>query len=228
MGRRIDLNADLAEGSQSDDVLMRHITSASIACGGHAGDEDSMHTAVTQALDHAVRIGAHPSYPDVQGFGRRPVVIDQLSLEADLKRQVASLIDIADSLGAKVAYIKPHGALYNEASTNMPPASEAIARVARFFGLPLMVLAGSPITKDSELDLITEGFIDRRYTVGGRLRSRDERDALITDPGEAIEQALGLAPEVDSLCVHSDSLNALELLKATRACLLRAGFVIGP
>ena len=228
--KSVDLNADIGEGTGPgyDDALLDIVTSASIACGGHAGDSESMERTVLLATAKAVRIGAHPSFPDRQGFGRRDMHIDAKALIASLKSQVGSLSDIAAAHNTSVAYIKPHGALYNEAAKGNNASAEAVLAVAREFGLMLMMLAGSPLALTAaELGVITEGFIDRGYASDGSLLPRSHPEALISDPLVAAEQAVRLAERVDSLCIHSDSPNAIEIAKRARSRLVEAGYTIG-
>lgn len=227
MLRAVDLNADLGEGSPNDTELVPLISSASVACGGHTGDRGSMRRMVIRAIEHSIRIGAHPSYPDREGFGRSHIDMSEADLERSLTEQVQSLIEVVVALGAEVAYIKPHGALYNEAAANRSPAAGAVIRVAKHFGLPLMALAGSPITKTSAPGFISEGFIDRGYSQDGTLLPRDHPGALISGPAQAAAQALALAPTVDSLCVHSDSPNAVAIAFAARSALVDNGYTIG-
>lgn len=206
-----------------DDSLLDLVTSANIACGGHTGDDQSMRTAVVASVERGVRIGAHPSYPDRENFGRVSIGLSPSDIRTSITEQIARLVKIAHREGAQVAYIKPHGALYNDAGKDA--VAETLLEVARRFRLPLMVLAGSPL-EGAGVPIIKEGFIDRAYTSQGTLRSRSEPGALIDDPRVAAAQALALAPRVDSLCVHSDTPRALELLQAARAAIEEGGYEI--
>lgn len=222
----IDVNADLGEGQDAyDKALLGMISSANIACGGHAGDESTMRRVVQAALEHGVRIGAHPSYPDRQNFGRASMMIDLLNLKESLVEQIQSLIEVASSKGTSVEYIKPHGALYNDAAASDEIAS-LIFDLAERFSLRVMALEGSPMAMTHPDRVIREGFVDRGYREGSGLIPRDEPGALITDPEAAAAQALRLAPNVDSLCVHSDTPNAPMILRAAREALIREGYTI--
>lgn len=220
---KIDLNSDLGEGADVDDSLLDLVTSANIACGGHTGDDQSMRTAVVASVERGVRIGAHPSYPDRENFGRVSIGLSPSDIRTSITEQIARLVKIAHREGAQVAYIKPHGALYNDAGKDA--VAETLLEVARRFRLPLMVLAGSPL-ESTEVPTIREGFIDRAYAPEGTLRPRSEQGAFIDDPRVAAAQALTLAPRVDSLCVHSDTPRALQLLQAARAALEEGGYEI--
>lgn len=227
---RIDLNADVGEGPPGarDRELMREISSASIACGGHAGGAETMRTTLELALELGLRVGAHPSYPDRDGFGRVSMSLPAGVLRASLEEQVGRLLETAAVVGARVAYIKPHGALYNDAARD-PELLALLFDLSRQTGLPLMHLAriASPLTPDTPPGLIREGFIDRTYSADGYLLPRLQPGALILDPAVASAQAVRLAPEVDSLCVHSDTPSAPDLLRAARRALKEAGMEIG-
>ena len=216
----IDLNADVGEGTDDvDEALMSLVTSASIACGGHAGDATSMKKAAEAAAARTIRIGAHPSYPDRENFGRLGMAMDPESLRAEIVRQVRQLIDVT----ATVSYVKPHGALYNDIP-RLPDVAAAVFQAVEELRLPLMLMAD--VVAPDSIELISEGFIDRGYTPEGSLIPRSDPGALITEPAEASEQALRLAQKVDSLCVHSDTPGAVELMTEARRALLDAGYEI--
>lgn len=224
---RIDLNADLGEGvaEDVDGALLAVVTSANVACGGHASDPRTMRQTVKAALELGLRIGAHPSYPDRENFGRVSVKMAPEALTASIVNQVQSLIEVADDEGAEVAYVKPHGALYNDAAWD-PEIGRAVVGAAARLSLPLMMLAGSPLARAAAVPIIREGFIDRGYREDGSLIPRSEDAALVTDPERAARQAVALAPSVDSLCVHSDTPGALQLLRAAREALEAGGYEI--
>jgi 5-oxoprolinase (ATP-hydrolysing) subunit A len=217
--KRIDLNCDMgelpeaiADGTQK--ALLRSITSANVACGGHAGDERTMRTTIEQALRAGVAIGAHPGYPDRENFGRLELKMPPEAVAESVCEQVRALAAIAATCGAKLVHVKPHGALYNQAVKNRELA-EAIAKgvanaVAKTLGvasLPsppqglckdviLVGLAGSPmldVFRQAGFAIAAEAFADRRYESDGTLRSRKFDDALIRNPEEAAWQALGIA-----------------------------------
>lgn len=224
---KVDLNADLGEGlpARVDLALLDLVTSANIACGGHAGDESTMARTVRAAVERDVRIGAHPSYPDRANFGRVSMVMPSDNLRLSVIDQVRELMKIAEEEDGSVSFIKPHGALYNDVAAD-PDVAETVFSVAGEVGLPLMVLAGSPAVAWADISIIHEGFLDRGYMPDGSLVPRSEPGALITNFEEVTEQALRLAPRVDSLCIHSDTPNAVDLLKHTIEALREEGFEI--
>lgn len=183
-----------------------------------------MRAAVELCLAHGVRVGAHPSYPDRESFGRVSMRISPSQIFAFIVEQTNDLMNEASSLSARVEYIKPHGALYNDAAT-FDEVAGAVLGAARDLGLPVMCLAGSSIAADD--DAMAEGFIDRGYTPEGMLIPRGQPGDLISSAEDAAKQALRLAPSVDSLSVHSDTPGVLELLAAARRSLQDADYVIG-
>src|SRR5438132_2259698 len=190
---KIDLNCDMGEVPEAiadgtQEALMRSITSANIACGGHAGDERTMKTTIEEALRWKLAIGAHPGYPDRANFGRQELKLPPNEISASLFEQVKTLADVAARCGACVVHVKPHGALYNQAVRNRALA-EAIAKgVARWHREVLLV--GVPgarmlhVFRDGGFTLAAEAFADRRYEPDGTLRSRKVDDALILNPEE--------------------------------------------
>lgn len=225
----IDLNADLGEGGDFDSQLMPLITSANIACGGHAGDVDSMRTAVHLAHVHGVRIGAHPSYPDRAHFGRRSLQIDASQLVFSLTAQLWALKAVCIEDGISVAYVKPHGALYNDAAAN-PVLADQIAQLIFEIDpdLAVMALAGSCLLEAAKargLATISEGFADRAYLPNGTLMSRTEPGAVLSDVADVQAQALSLVGKVESLCIHGDNPNALQQTLAIRQCLQENGVI---
>jgi UPF0271 protein len=204
---------------------MRYITSANIACGGHAGDADTMERTVRLALTRGVRIGAHPSYPDRANFGRVEIAMSAAGIEAAVCEQIGRLEDIVRALGGAITHVKPHGALYNVAARDAETARAVGRAVLRWnpratvFGL-----AGSPalgLWREMGLTVAAEAFADRRYEPDGSLRSRKFPDALITHPKEAATQALRFArdPRIQTICVHGDTAGAVEILQACRQAL---------
>jgi UPF0271 protein len=229
--RRIDLNADVGEGA-GEEPLYRSITSANIACGGHAGDAGSMREAVRLAMAHGVAIGAHPSYPDREGFGRVSLRLAPKALARSIAEQIAALLEITESAGARVAYVKPHGALYNDAVARNDIAlavAEGVASVSP--ALVLVGLAGSPALdawRERGFRVAAEGFADRGYAADGTLVPRASAGALITDTASATAQAVGLARSgrCDTICVHADTPGASAIVAAVRLGLEDAGFAI--
>jgi len=186
----LDLNADIGEAEDADGIaselsILKYVSSANIACGGHRGDAQSMRRTVTAALRHKVQIGAHPAYPDRQNFGRKSMQLETdispSALRQTLTSQITNLIDIAASEDAEVAYVKPHGALYNDAVQSTAHAN-LIAAVIADFKLGFMGAPNSEMGRAAErhnLRFISEGFIDRRYTDDGHLQSRAIKGAVI-------------------------------------------------
>ena len=240
----IDLNADLGEGDPFDDELLGIVSSCNIACGGHAGDEVSMARTVAAALANGVCVGAHPGYPDRDGFGRVSGYLRGHALYESLSGQVTALADIAAELGAPLSHIKPHGALYNDAVRDRELA-DVIARVtAEAPGKPaFMGMAGTELHSAAErhgLAFIAEAFIDRAYEPDGTLVSRSEPGAVHTELSVATTQAVGLAEsgrvtarngdvidvEADTLCIHGDTPGAAEAARAVRDVLESHGIEI--
>lgn len=240
----IDLNADLGEGDPFDDELLRVVSSCNIACGGHAGDRESMVRTVAAALANGVCVGAHPGYPDRDGFGRVSGYLRGNELYESLSGQVTAMADIAAELGAPLNHIKPHGALYNDAVRDADLA-DIIARVtAEAPGRPaFMGMANTELQSAAErhgLDFIAEGFIDRAYEPDGTLVSRSEPGAVHTELAVATTQAVGLAEtgrvtarngevievEADTLCVHGDTPGAAQAARAVRDVLESHGIEI--
>jgi 5-oxoprolinase (ATP-hydrolysing) subunit A len=223
----IDLNCDMGEleDSAHEAALMEHITSANIACGGHAGDEGTMERTARLALARGVRIGAHPGYPDRANFGRLEIAMSPAEISGTVYEQIRRLETIVNGLGGRIEYVKPHGALYNVAVKNAEVAraiGEGVARWNRT--APIFGLAASPmldVWKDMGLIGVGEAFADRRYEPDGTLRNRKFPDALITDPAAAAAQAVRLAHggTAQTICVHGDTPGSVEILRACRAAL---------
>ena len=240
----VDLNSDLGESfgpwTLGDDAAMLPlVTSANLACGFHAGDPAVMLAASRTAVLHGVAIGAHPSYRDLAGFGRRDMEVPAEQLHADLLYQIAALSGIAAHASGRVAYVKPHGALYNRIAVDLEVA-EVVADVARSLGLPVLGLPGSAIAAACDragVRFVREAFADRGYLADGTLAPRSLDGAVLTDPVEVAERAVRIATEgvvvavdgtevsarVDSLCVHGDTPGAVELARAVRGALDAAG-----
>ncbi len=228
---RIDLNCDLGEGGPHDAELMPLITTASIACGYHAGGPAEMRAAVELAAKHGVRAGAHPSFPDRENFGRREMLRTDDEILRDCLMQVTELAGVARSVGVRLSHIKPHGALYNMVCRDANIAIPVVA-VAHVFQLPFMGLAGTQHLVDGcpriGIRFIPEGFADRRYRPDGSLVPRTESGAFVETPDEAVRQAEWLIRErgIQSLCVHGDNPEAVAFVRALRNALERQGFEI--
>jgi len=223
----IDLNCDMGEleDAAHEAALMEHITSANIACGGHAGDESTMERTARLALARGVRIGAHPSYPDRANFGRVEMAMPPEEIEKAVREQIERLERVVRKLGGQIAHVKAHGALYNVAARQETVAHAIGAAVAGWnAGATVFGLAGSQaleVWRGMGLPVAAEAFADRRYEPDGSLRPRKFADALITDPAQAAAQAARFAREgiAQTICVHGDTPGAVEILKACRLAL---------
>lgn len=224
----IELNADIGEG-YDDASLMPYLNRVSIACGGHIGDAASMVAALRLAAESGVAVGAHPSYPDRAQFGRRALAASADEIVVWVTQQTEALAEQAARLGVRLAHVKPHGALYNVAARDEYVA-RAIARAVAAFdpALLLVGLAGSALIvagRAAGLGALGEAFADRRYQPDGQLVSRETPGALIVDPVLAAEHAYSLAHgkkagiQVDTICLHSDTPNALNIARAVHAAL---------
>jgi len=227
----MDINADIGEGCD-DAGLMPYLTRVSIACGGHTGDARSMDTALRLAADYGVAVGAHPSYPDAEGFGRRVIAATPAAIQAWVCQQTEALADVAARLGLHLAHVKPHGALYNVAAQRDEVAAAIAEAVAALDPrLALLGLSGSRLIAAGQtagLAVMNEVFADRRYRADGQLVSRETAAALITDPLDAAAQAAALAGgraitaldgsplhlAADTLCLHGDTPGAIDLARA--------------
>jgi UPF0271 protein len=246
---RTDLNADCGEsfGAYSigqDAALMPLITSANIACGFHGGDPDVMDATVKLALAHNVTPGAHPGYPDLVGFGRRELKATPIEIENFVLYQIGALSAFAKANHSRLAHVKPHGALYNTAAKDIEIARAIGRAILRFDpSLVYVGLANSAMiqaARELGLPFAREGFCDRAYEADGSLRSRRLAGAVHSDPAQAAAQALKLAREhsvttftgeiitleVDTLCIHGDNPNAVEIARAVRETLVRHGIQI--
>ncbi len=234
------LNCDLGEGCGDDAHLMPLIDQASVACGGHARDAESMRATVALAARHAVMIGAHPSYPDRPGFGRQSMPMSQEALQATLFEQVRGLQDIAHAADQSVRYCKPHGALYHD-MLDCEPVAEVLADLAARQALALVVPAGSQnsaiatAASRSGVSLWTEAFADRGYSDDGRLLPRTEPGALLSAEAAAAQvrtllegwlvtsSGRRIAMQADTLCVHGDTPQATRIAQAVRQALTASG-----
>ncbi|MFW5470178.1 LamB/YcsF family protein [Knoellia sp. CPCC 206435] len=246
---RIDLNSDLGESLGTwqlgnDTAMLDLITSANVACGFHAGDSLTLRETCAQAVERDVVIGAQVGYRDLVGFGRRFIDMDPAELTADVIYQVGALQALAGVAGGRVAYVKPHGALYN-AIVHHEAQAEAVVRavVAVDVTLPVLGLPASVFLRRAEaagLRTVTEAFADRAYTPEGTLVSRREPGAVLHDPHDVAQRMVRLATDgvvtavdgtevavrADSICTHGDSPGAVEMAGAVRAALTGAGVTI--
>jgi UPF0271 protein len=243
--RTIDLNADVGEafdgaGRATERALLGLVTTAHVACGGHAGDEASMTATVEAALASSVRVGAHPSYPDRPGFGRRPVDIDRNELRASLSDQLRALQRVSRAAGTQIESVKPHGALYEEVAKGGAIYEALRDAVGDTCGpgtslvLPSGCRAMAMVLRDG-VEAAEEGFCDRAYRRDGGLVDRAEPGSVLSDPAEAAAQAKSLALGavvasdgcvltlwVDTLCIHGDSPGAVAIANAVREALVAA------
>jgi len=241
----IDLNADVGEGA--DDLpLYALVSSVNIACGAHAGNEETMERSIELGLAHRIAIGAHPGYPDRESMGRRELDLSPADVRATIVDQIQGLSFIAKKQGAALGHVKPHGALYNQAAQE-PWLAAAVADAVHTAEpmLRLVGLSASWLTaagRAAKLTVGEEGFADRRYRADGTLAPRTEPDALITDPPSAAAQAVAIARAVpidsvdgrsvtvhaSTICLHADTPGAVENARAVRTALEKAGFTIVP
>jgi UPF0271 protein len=226
--------------------MLRVVTSANVACGFHAGDPSTMLATCRTAAERGVVVGAHVSYRDLAGFGRRAMEVPARELRDEVLYQLAALHGVAGVAGAEVRYVKPHGALYNRIVSDEAQA-RAVAEAVGLFdgGLALLGLAGSAIERaaaDAGLRFVREAFVDRAYRADGTLVPRSETGAVLHGEADIAERALRLAAEgrvvaadgtdiaveVDSLCVHGDTPGAVAMAEAVRARLDAAGIAVAP
>jgi 5-oxoprolinase (ATP-hydrolysing) subunit A len=249
--KSIDLNCDMGELAEalangSQEGQMRYISSANIACGGHAGSVEMMRATVEQAIRYGLSIGAHPGYEDPANFGRKELQLTPQEISGSVYRQILALEQIARPFGVAVAHVKAHGALYNQAAHSREIARAIAEGVKRWRSdVVLIGLCGSVMLDEfraAGFAVAAEAFADRRYEGNGTLRSRKFADALLQDPQEAAEQALRIVTrgtitaadgstfslEADTICIHSDAPGAPEIAATVRQRLNEAGVVVSP
>lgn len=228
---KIDINADVGEGVENEEELMPYLSSCNIACGGHIGDLSSMEKSVRLAKENYVTIGAHPSFPDKENFGRLNVEISAADLYASLKHQIRMLQTVLHSQKLQLHHIKPHGALYNLAAKD-EKTSRVIIEVIKSISIPLKLYApfNSEIAKlaiSQNIEVIFEAFADRNYNEDLSLVSRKEKNAVLTEKEAVLEHVLLMINnekvktingvevpiKVSTFCVHGDTENALGILK---------------
>lgn len=229
---KIDLNCDLGEGIGNDEAIMPYITSANIACGFHAGDEQTMRETVRLAKRFSVNVGAHPSWNDRENFGRVEMSASSAEVEKLVFEQIQILAGIAKEEGVTLTHVKPHGALYNQAAKDIEVAG-AIARAVKKSSVDLILvgLAGSRSIEAGRgmgIQVAAEGFPDRGYNADGTLMSRSLPGALIESPEEVARHAVELIKQggMDTLCLHGDHPRAAENAKLLRDVLLKNGVEI--
>jgi UPF0271 protein len=231
----VTLNVDLGELSDEPEELYRIATQVNVACGGHAGDEASMRRACRLARASGAIVAAHPSYPDREGFGRRTVAMPRERVRATVAEQCAALRAIAKEEGVVVRTMKPHGALYHDASDDDALARAIVgAALDALGGAGAVTIVGAPgsrlqeaCAREKSARFVAEAFADRAYD-GERLRPRTERGALIVDPIASAAQAIALArqPRFGTLCVHGDTPGAVTIARAVRRALEDEGLLV--
>jgi 5-oxoprolinase (ATP-hydrolysing) subunit A len=247
--KRIDLNCDMGEMPDSlvdgtQEELMRYVSSANVACGGHAGNPEMMRATIGQALRYGVGIGAHPGYEDAASFGRKELQLLPDEISASVYRQIAALEQIAQQCGAAIGHVKAHGALYNQAARDREIARAIAIGVGRWhIDVVLVGLAGSIMLDEfraAGFPVAAEAFADRRYENDGSLRSRKYPDALLHSPEDAANQALQIIErgcvttvdgstvplQADSICIHGDTPGAVEIAAAVSRRIREAGIAI--
>ena len=247
----VDLNCDMGEIPEAivdgtQESSMNSITSVNIACGGHAGDEETMRTTIQQALRWKLAIGAHPGYPDRKNFGRVNLQLPLAEIERTVFQQVRALSIVAASLDATIVHVKPHGQLYNQAAADAGLAGAIAKGVARYSKDVILVgLAGAPmleVFQNEGFAVAGEAFADRTYEPDGTLRSRNFDDALIRDPAKAAEQALRIARDgqavasngatlrvtARTICIHGDTPSAPKVAAAVAKTLREGGVRLLP
>jgi UPF0271 protein len=228
--RSIDLNCDA--GEFEGHAIPPFVTSVSIACGAHAGDEETMEATVREAVARGIAIGAHPSYPDRANFGR--VSMSVPDLEDSIVRQIDLLARVAGRCGARIAHVKPHGALYNDAARNPAIAREIAQTVGRWSrDVVLVGLAGSVMLdafRDAGFRAAAEAFADRAYEPDGTLRSRKLPGAVIEHPEGAARHAVSIAGKLhpDTLCIHGDTPRAEAIAASVADALQQSGYELRP
>ncbi|MBI4201433.1 MAG: LamB/YcsF family protein [Chloroflexi bacterium] len=249
MARRVDFNCDMGESFGSyklgfDEEVIKYITSANVACGFHAGDPQWMQKTVRLAEEHGVAIGAHPSFPDLQGFGRRDMVVTPEEAKSDVTYQIGALM--AFTKGKKLQHVKPHGAMYNMAASGGALAKaicEAVLEVDP--EMILVVLAGTPwaeVAQEMGVRVAREAFADRALNPDGTLVSRSKPGSVIHDTNEVVERSIKMVTQgkataingeeiplhAETLCLHGDTPGAVKLAAALRSKLEAAGVEIVP
>ena len=237
---KIDINADVGEGTNNEELLFPLISSCNIACGGHAGDYNTMEEIVRLAIENNLKIGAHPSYPDKENFGRKKISISKKELTKSIFKQVNSLKNILDEKKINLNHIKPHGALYNYAF-NDTETSDILIQIAKDFKTKLFTpykSVTSKRAKNNSIKYFNEVFLDRNYNSDLTLVSRSNKNALVTDSDEMISHAHNILKnnnvisvdgtkvkiEYDTLCIHGDNPNSIQLLKSLHKKLKKWGF----
>jgi UPF0271 protein len=246
MRKTIDLNCDMGEGYETDAMIMPYISSVNIACGYHAGNESTIQRTIELALQHNVAIGAHPSYPDKENFGRKEMEMSHEEVFNIVAAQIQLVKSIAEKRGARIHHIKPHGALYNFAAVKPLLAAAIVSAIKSFdenlilYGLPDSELEKAAMKKG--IRFAAEVFSDRTYTDEGRLTPRTDANALIIDADEATHQVLQMIRErtvlttnkkiipikADTICIHGDGAHAVMFAEKISESLKNNNIIIQP
>ncbi|MDB5352302.1 MAG: hypothetical protein JWN86_3549 [Planctomycetota bacterium] len=226
----IDLNADLGEGFPWDAALISRVSSASLSCGFHAGDRATILPTLRAAIARGISLGAHPGYPDREGFGRREMAMNRDEVASLILEQCEALSQMAAEVGERIRFLKPHGALYNQAQRD-PEIADGIVSGAASLGLPVLGLPGGDVQRAAGaagVRFVAEGFADRGYREDGRLIPRDQPGAILHDPEAIAEQVLRLvrSGRVKTLCLHGDNPESVALADLVRATLDRHGITV--
>ena len=244
MKKTIDLNCDMGEGYATDALIMPFISSVNIACGSHAGDDETIKNTIKLALQFDVAIGAHPSYPDRENFGRKQIEMEEEALTSSIIEQIIAVKSIAESMGTTLKHIKPHGALYNQSGVSEKIATliaKAVKRVDKnlcIYGLPNS--ESEKATKREGLLFYREGFADRTYQPNGSLTPRTEKNAMIENSDLALYQVVNMINhnkvnpiygdaipiDIDTVCIHGDANQALEFAKHLHLGLIKNEILI--
>lgn len=242
----VDINCDMGEsfGNYSignDEAIFPHITSCNIACGMHAGDPFHIEKTIDLAIQNEVQIGAHPGYPDLQGFGRRIITMPAAELSSFIKYQVSAVKGMVESKGGVLKYVKPHGALYNQIAKDESVAQTVVKAIKTIDpNLKVMGLAGSlmkKVVEANEMSFVAEAFADRQYEADGSLRSRNLDRSVLEDPHQAAAQVVSICLEqktkslsgeainitAQSFCIHGDNPAAVAVLKEISRALKENG-----
>jgi UPF0271 protein len=241
---QVDLNCDLGEGMQTDEQIIPLISSANIACGFHAGDSITMKQTIASCIQHHVSIGAHPSWPDKENFGRREMQLSAVELYNIISEQLNIISQLIHEQGGKLDHVKPHGALYNQSAKD-PSIALTIAKAVKDFDASLLLygLSGSHSISEAEkigLFTVNEVFVDRTYQDDGSLTSRSQPNALIEDEVMAVEQAMQMITQqtvtttsgkiipiiADTICLHGDGIHAVHFAKAISTALKQSNIDI--
>ena len=228
--KHIDINCDVGEGIDNEPQLFPYISSCNIACGGHAGDEDAMRKIALLAKEHSIKVGAHPSYPDKENFGRKVLKIPKEEFIRSIQQQVHTFLKVIDSEGLQLNHIKPHGALYNEIAKNREEAKTYLEAIHQFKNSTIVYVPYKSMiaeeAKKQNFRIKYEAFCDRNYNEDLTLVSRKQNNALITESKDVLNHILQMVEKdsvktlsgvfkkikADTFCIHGDTPKAVELL----------------